>query len=141
MQTPEARSYTVSEKAIQQRQMNASSRQFNGFMQTLQGKLRLHSDAVARLQEIAMLMRQSLSFETVVELYPVEFAACVQVEVAYARAELKAQFNEKVGRANAKAEELLQGCASQVAMLETKIRMYKAQLAHRGDIPTPAAPP
>ena len=69
--------YTSSDKTLQQRQVNAHTRQFQGFMRTLHAKLRLHVDDVARLQEIANLLKPALEWEQVRELYWDEYQADV----------------------------------------------------------------
>ena len=73
--------YTPSDKTLQQRQVNAHTRQFQGFMRTLHAKLRLHLDDVARLQEIANLLKHALEWEQVRELYWDEYQAAVRAEV------------------------------------------------------------
>ena len=82
--------YAASDKTQQQRQVNASTRQFQGFMRTLHGKLRLHLDDVARLQEIANMVKHTLPWETVRELYVDEHSEAVEAEVAARTAGCKA---------------------------------------------------
>jgi hypothetical protein len=50
-------------------------------MRTLHAKLRLHLDDVARLQEIANLLKHALEWEQVRELYWDEYQADIEVRV------------------------------------------------------------
>ena len=74
--------YTASELTLQQRRSNATTRQFQGFLKTLQSKLKLHLDDVARLQEVANMVKHALGWESVRELYWDDFEAALEQEVA-----------------------------------------------------------
>ena len=73
--------YKMSDAALDQRRANASTRQFQGFMKTLHARLRLHLDDVARLQEIANMVKHTLSWHQVKELYWDEWLADLHAEV------------------------------------------------------------
>ena len=73
--------YKMSDAAFDQRRANASTRQFQGFMKTLQARLRLHLDDAARLQEIANMIKHTLSWNQVKELYWDEWLADLYAEV------------------------------------------------------------
>jgi uncharacterized membrane-anchored protein YjiN (DUF445 family) len=90
------RQYMTSEKAVQQRQLNAYSRQFSNFVKALQDKLRLHLDEVARLQEVTIMIKHSLSFNQIAQLYADELHEHVQKEVIHACRELKADMQAKL---------------------------------------------
>ena len=59
--------YKMSDAAFDQRRANASTRQFQGFMKTLQARMHLRLDDVARLQEIADMVTHTLSWDQVKE--------------------------------------------------------------------------
>ena len=73
--------YKMSEAALDQRRANASTRQFQGFMKTLHARLRLHLDDVARLQEVANMIKHTLSWHQVKELYWDEWLADLHAKV------------------------------------------------------------
>jgi hypothetical protein len=74
--------YKMSDAALEQRRANASIRQFQGFMKTLQARMRLHLDDVARLQEIANMVKHTLSWHQVKELYWDEWLADLNAELS-----------------------------------------------------------
>lgn len=88
---PRTRHYAVTEKAIQQRQVNAHSRQFSNFIKTLQGKLRLHLDEVARLQEVTTMIKHCFSFEQISQLYQDELQEYVNQACSERLADMQAK--------------------------------------------------
>ena len=106
------RSYTKSEKAVQQRQTNAYSRQFGNFVKAIQTKLRVHLDDVGRLQEISTMIKHCLCFDQIVELYREEFderlAATLNSEKVKLREELSEKHRESMERLQLLVEKLKQ---------------------------------
>lgn len=90
------RQYKTSEKAIQQRQLNAYSRQFSSFIKALQEKLRLHLDEVARLQEVTIMIKHSLSFNQIAQLYADELDEYVQMKMDHSCAQLHTELSAKL---------------------------------------------
>jgi hypothetical protein len=93
-----SRRYTASQKTMEQRRVNGKSRQFGNFMKVMQDKLRLPLDEVARLQEVAAMVKHCFSFEQVRELYMDEYEQAVAAAVHASVSPVDAELRDKAHR-------------------------------------------